>query len=130
MGERAFGAQVGFGVATRYALDIGLDAIAERIGRSSARLRTELDRIDRVAVRDEGTDRCGIVTFTVDGIAAADVKRALGAVGINIGAPADVNAQWDLGTRGIDAVARAGVHYFNDDAELDRLVAAVADLTP
>jgi len=128
LGERAFGAQVGLGVATRYALDTGLDAIAERVGQLSARLRTELDRIERVTVRDDGADRCGIVTFTVDGVTAAVVKQVLGIAGINIGAPTDVNAQWDLGARGIEAVARAGVHYFNDDRELDRLVDAVTDL--
>lgn len=129
LGERGFAAQVGLGTATRYALDIGLEAIADRVGRLAERLRTELDRIDRVTVRDEGADRCGIVTFTVDGIAAVAVKETLGVAGINIGAPADVNAQWDLGRRGIEAVARAGVHYYNDDREIDHLVQAVADLT-
>ena len=129
LGERGFAAQVGLGVATRYALEIGLEAIAERVGGLAERLRTDLGSVERVTVHDEGADRCGIVTFTVEGLTAAAVKEAVGIAGINIGAPADVNAQWDLGARGIDAVARAGVHYFNDDHELDRLVAAVADLT-
>lgn len=129
LGERAFAAQIGLAEATRYALDIGLDAITERVGDLAGRLRGGLEAVDRVTVRDTGTDRCGIVTFTVDGLGAATVKQAVGAAGVNIGAPADINAQWDLGERGIEAVARAGVHYFNTEHELDRLVEAVADLT-
>lgn len=129
LGERSFAAQAGLAEATRYALDVGLDAIAERVGELAGRLRAQLDGIDQVCVRDQGHDRCGIVTFTVDGIPAATVKNSLGTAGINVGAPADVNAQWDLGRRGIEAVARVGVHYFNHDVELDRLIDAVADLT-
>ena len=128
LGERPFAAQVGLAVATRYALEIGLDAIADRVDELAGRLRTELSGLDRVTVRDTGRDRCGIVTFTVDGLTGGSVKQALGAAAINIGSPADVNAQWDLGTRGIEAVARVGVHYFNTDDELDRLVEAVAGL--
>jgi selenocysteine lyase/cysteine desulfurase len=125
-GERSFAAQAGLAAATRYALDVGLAAIADRVLALADRLRSDLGQVERVRIRDEGVDRCGIVTFTVDGTPAVTVKEQLGAVGINIGAPARINAQWDLGERDIDAVARAGVHYFNTEAELDRLVDAVS----
>ena len=69
------------------------------------------------------------VTFTVDGMLGATVAQTLRTTGVNIGSPADVNAQWDLGIRGIEAVARAGVHYFNTDDELDRMVEAITALT-
>lgn len=130
LGERSFAAQVGLAEATRYALDVGLDTIAERVGMLAERLRGQLAGLDLVRVRDEGDDRCGIVTFTLEGLTAAEVRSSLGAAGINIGAPGAVNARWDLGRRNIDAVARVGVHYFNSEHELDRLVDAVADLTP
>lgn len=128
LGERNFAAQAGLAVATRYALDIGLDAIATRVRELADRLRTELGRVERVQLRDEGIDQCGIVTFTIDGVPALMVKQQLGEIGINIGAPGAINAQWDIGTRGIEAVARAGVHYFNTDAELDRLVDALSTI--
>jgi cysteine desulfurase/selenocysteine lyase len=125
-GERSFAAQAGLAAATRYALDVGLTAIADRVSALAERLRTDLGRVERVMIRDEGVDRCGIVTFTVDGTPAATLKEQLGAVGINIGALTRANSQWDLGERNIDAVARAGVHYYNTEAELDRLVDAVS----
>lgn len=125
LGERPFAAQIGLAEATRYALEIGLDAIADRVDALAEQLRHQLAALDRVTVRDTGLDRCGIVTFTVDGISGGSVDQVLGDAGINIGSPADVNAQWDLGARGIGDVARAGVHYFNTEGELDRMVEAV-----
>lgn len=123
LGERSFAGQVGLAVATRYALDVGLPAIAERVGLLAERLRSALASIGRVVVRDEGLDRSGIVTFTVDGHAAAEVQRRLAEVGVFVGAPGRLNAQWDLGPRDIEAVVRAGVHYFNTDDEVDKLAA-------
>jgi len=56
------------------------------------------------------------------------VRKVLSRQGINVSAPGRRNAQFDLGGRGLDIVVRAGVHYFNTDEEIDRLVAAVASL--
>jgi selenocysteine lyase/cysteine desulfurase len=128
LGERSYAGQIGLAVATRYALDVGIESIAARISGLSGRLRAELSEIERVVVRDEGGDRSGIVTFTVDGRTALDVYADLADAGVFVGAPGRRNAQWDLGTRGIDAVVRVGVHYFNIDDELDRLVEAVSDI--
>ena len=127
-GERNFGGQVGLAVATRYALEVGLDAIADRVSGLADGLRRDLTAIERVTVHDEGIDRCGIVTFGVDGIAAADVQRRLSERGINVGAPARTNAQWDIGRRDLDAVIRAGVHYVTTDDELARLTEAVTEI--
>ncbi|MEO6653819.1 MAG: aminotransferase class V-fold PLP-dependent enzyme [Ilumatobacteraceae bacterium] len=127
-GERSHAAQIGLAVATRYALDIGLDAIADRVVALAAGLRDQLGGIDGVTVCDQGRDRCGIVTFTVDGVEADEVRTTLSTARINVGAPAQFNAQWDLGRREIDAVVRAGIHYFNTTDELARLVDGVADI--
>lgn len=120
-GEYGFGAKVALGVATDYMLDIGVDAIADRVGSLSEQLRTQLESIDGVHVHDEGRERCGIVTFTVDGVGAADMGTVLRANGVNTSAPQRAAAQLDLGARGIGEVIRAGVHYFNTTDELDRL---------
>ncbi|MCP3857588.1 MAG: aminotransferase class V-fold PLP-dependent enzyme, partial [Actinomycetia bacterium] len=125
-GEQNYAGKVGLGVATQYALDIGIDAIAQRIAVLAGRLRSELAAIDGVEVRDEGVEQCGIVTFTVAGHEAKAVFQALQDRGVNVSAPGVHNAQNDLAPRGLDAVVRAGVHYFNTDADLDSLLTVVA----
>jgi len=127
-GEQNFAGKAGLGVAIDYALELGLDDIRSRVDELATALRNGLGQLPGVAVHDEGTVQSGIVTFTVAAQAAADVKVALGAAGINVSAPGRRNAQLDIGLRGIDAVVRAGVHYFNTADEIDRLLAAVAAL--
>jgi cysteine desulfurase / selenocysteine lyase len=36
----------------------------------------------------------------------------------------------DLEPRGLDVMVRASVHYFNDEGELDRFAALLAELAP
>ena len=124
-GEFGYGAKVGLAVATRYLLDVGVASIADRVQTLAARLRTELASIDGVHVHDQGRVRSGIVTFTVDGIASPDMTATLRAHGVNTSSPHRTAAQLDLGARGINDVVRAGVHYFNTDNELDRMLEIV-----
>lgn len=127
-GEQNYAGKVGLATATRYALDLGLDAIAERVRFLAHRLRSGLELIDDVVVRDLGRERGGIVTFTHARHDAPTVGRHLAEHGINVSTPGRRNAQWDIGARGIDAVVRAGVHYVNTEAELDRTLEVVAAL--
>ncbi len=127
-GEFGYGAKVGLGVATNYMLDIGLDAIEERVTALSGLLRFDLSAIPKVRLLDQGTKKCGIVTFEVDGVAAADVQAVLAAQGINVSTPGVMLAQLELGPRSIEAVVRAGIHYFNTEEEVARFCEAVADL--
>ena len=63
------------GVAIDHALALGIDAIAERVGRLSDSPRATTPVGDGVAVHDGGGPRSGIVTFTVEGASPAEVKR-------------------------------------------------------
>lgn len=128
LGERNYAGQIGLATATRYALDVGLEAIRDRVTDLAGRLRRSLAGLDGVTVLDEGLDRSAIVTFDVAGSAPDDVAFELGTRGINVGAPGRHNAQWDIGRRGHEAVVRVGVHYFNTDDEVDRLLTAVAEI--
>lgn len=112
--------KLGLGVAVDYALDWGLDAIWDRIRDLGDGLRRRLDRIPGVTVRDLGVERCGLVSFTVDGRPAPEVQAALGADAINIAVSPANFTLLDMDRRGFDALARASVHYYNTDAELDR----------
>lgn len=127
MGEFGFGAKVGLGVATNYMLDIGIGVIADRVKTLADLLRFDLSAIPGVQVRDKGTHKAGIVTFTIDGTPSMQAQQDLASKGFNVSAPQMVRGQLDLGQRGIEGVVRAGVHYYNTEEEVARFCEAVAD---
>jgi selenocysteine lyase/cysteine desulfurase len=117
--------RLGFGVAVDYALGWGLPAIELRVADLAERLRGLLREVPGVTVHDRGVRRCGIVGFTVAGRAAAEVSAGLRAAGINTSVAAASDVQYDLAARGKGDLVRASVHYYNTEAELDHLVAAL-----
>src|SRR5262249_37409353 len=72
--ENNYAARLGLGVAIDYALAIGMEPIAARSRALSDRLRAALREIRGVTVHDLGDRPASIVTFTVPGIEAEDVK--------------------------------------------------------
>ena len=123
--ERNYAATIGLGVAVDYALSWGLEAIETRVTALAAELRQRLQALDGVRVHDRGMRRCGIVTFTVDGVPAHDVQRRLAEGGVNTSVSLVQYAQLDLPQRGLPDLVRASVHYYNTEDELDRLVTAM-----
>ena len=128
--ESNVAARIGLGVAVDYALDWGLDAIRERVWSLGGWLRTLLDAIPGVTLRDRGAERCGIVTFTVEGVDPDAVKAAVGAKGFNVSVSRASSTRFDMDGRGLASVARASPHYYNTEAELELFAEAVAALVP
>jgi selenocysteine lyase/cysteine desulfurase len=124
--ERSVANQLGLGTAVDYALALGVDAIAARVIALAASLRDQLLEVPGLTLHDRGVERCGIVTFTIDGVDVYELAAALRAQGINISVSAIDFARHDFEGRGLDAVGRASVHYYNTDDELARLVDAIA----
>jgi cysteine desulfurase / selenocysteine lyase len=124
--ETNYAAKIGLGVAVDYALSWGLPAIEPRITELADHLRQRLQALDAVEVRDQGTRRCGIVTFTVDGVPAREVQSHLSAGGVNVSVSLADYARWDLPGRGLTDLVRASVHYYNTDDEIDRLIQTLA----
>jgi len=127
-GEFGYAAKVGLGVAMNLALDLGVDAIEQRITTLADRLRAELPSIDGVHLYDRGERTCGNVTFTVDGQNALDITHALRELKINTAAPPARASLLDIGSHGIEAVVRVSPHYYNTEAEVDRFLEALATL--
>jgi len=121
-------AKIGFGVALDYARDWGLEAIWARLRALADRLRTGLSAISGVEVLDRGALQGAIVTFSVSGRQPGDVRDALHDAGINVWVVEATAARLDFDARGLTAVVRASVHYFNTDDELDHCCEAVAAL--
>jgi selenocysteine lyase/cysteine desulfurase len=123
--ETNYAAKIGLGVAADYALSWGLEAIEARITALAADLRERLQALDGVRVHDQGRRRCGIVTFTVDGVPAEQVQRRLAESGVNTSVSYASSARFDLPCRGLTELVRASVHYYNTEEELNRLVSAL-----
>ena len=120
--------KIGLGVAIDYALGWGMEAIWARVRALADLLRAELARVPGVAVRDLGEVRCGIVTFTKEGIAADAIKQKLAAQRINVTTSGRASTLLDMAARRLDAVVRASVHYYNSEDEVARFARAVAAL--
>ncbi len=121
-------ARLGLGAAVDYLLELGPDQVEQAVRARAGRLRGGLSTIDGVTIRDPGLDRCGIVTFTVEGVAPDDVRTALAHQDVTVTTSVRRSAMIDMDRRGIDAVTRASPHYFVSDGEIDRAVAAVAEI--
>lgn len=118
--------RIGLAAAVDYALDIGLEAIYDRVRYLANLLRERLADLPQVVLRDLGQERCGIVTFTKTGETASAIHRRLGISGINISASSARYARLDLDARGLDELARASLHYFNTEEEIETFCQALA----
>ena len=90
-------------------------------------LRSRLGGLPGVELRDLGAERCGIVTFSVEGHAAQDVTRRLSGEGINTSVSAPSSTLLDMEDRNLDALVRASVHYYNTEEEVARFCAALEE---
>ncbi|EOD62957.1 aminotransferase class V-fold PLP-dependent enzyme, partial [Amycolatopsis vancoresmycina] len=98
-----------------------------RVASLAATLRSRL--VDAGArVHDAGARKCGLVTFTVDGTPAAEIKARLAEANINTSLSTRTSAQYDFTARGLPDLVRASVHYYNTEDEIDLLVRQVEKL--
>jgi len=128
--ENYIAGKIGLGVAIDYALGWGLQAIRERVYALADGIRARLAALRGVAVHDLGVEKCGIVSFTVDGHDPHAVKRGARAAGINIDTSSAFSTRIDMEARDLQLVNRLGVHYYNSEAEIDRFLDYVEGLAP
>ena len=124
--ETNYAAKIALGVAVDYALDWGIAPIWDRVQGLGQALRDRLAELPKVTVLDVGAVRCGIVSFAIDGLAGVEVQRRLRADGINVSVSPRRYTRIDMEDRGLTEVIRASAHYYNTEAEIDRLVERLA----
>jgi len=78
--------------------------------------------VPELTLRDRGAQQCGIVTFTLDGVDPYPCAAWMREQHVNISVSTIDFARRDFEQRGLTAVLRASVHYYNTDDELDRLL--------
>lgn len=119
---------IGLGAAVDYALDWGMDDIHDRITSLAGTLRASLNTIPGVTVRDIGSEKCGITTFTKDGVEPDTIKAKLAEKRINVSVSRVGSTRIDMENRGLKEVVRASAHYYNTDQEIEKLCEAVEAL--
>ena len=126
--EASYALQLGLGRAIDYALELGIESIWERVRTLGDLLRRELAALDGIAVHDLGVTKCGIVTFTAEGLSAELLARELGAQAINVDISTPEDTRLDFEARSLEPMIRASVHYFNTEDEIACFCAAVDEI--
>lgn len=128
MWEMSYALLLGLGAAAEYALEVGLDTGRDRARELAGRARRQLAEIDGVRVLDRGREQCAIVTAAFAAHDGAEIKLKLRERGINTSSPSRDDAVIDMDAKGATSALRISPHYYNSEDEVDRGVAAVADL--
>lgn len=114
--------KVGFAQAIDYALGWGLDNIWARVSGLAARLRNRLLEVPGVVVHDIGDTKCGIVTFSHPKVSAGQIADDLSKLRINVSTSTPLGTRIDMDARGLSAIVRASVHYYNSEDEVEQFV--------
>ena len=119
---------VGLAAAIRYLQDIGLEEVHKHEKALTGYLLNELNQIPGIAIVGP-TDislRGGTVSFTLDGIHPHDLGQYLDSAGIAV--RTGHHCAWPL-TRalGVPATTRASLYLYNDNSDIDALIAAIKD---
>ena len=132
-GTRDVAGILGHGVAMEFHNLLGRDRVEARCRELSARLREHLQRSPRVRILTPAQPElsAGILTFSVDGLSAGLLARRLleehdMAVKVAQGTYAFVPDP-DAAGESYNAL-RVSTHIYNDEAEVDRLAAAVGEM--
>ncbi|MEV1170094.1 aminotransferase class V-fold PLP-dependent enzyme [Nonomuraea sp. NPDC049784] len=123
--EYGVAARLGLGAAIDEALVWGLENIRDRVYALADHLREQLTELPGCQVHDQGAERCGIVTFTLDGTPADEVKARLAAQSINVSVSRAPSTRLDMTDRGLGELVRASVHYYNTEEEIAQLYAVL-----
>lgn len=122
-------ARLGLGAAVDYLLALGPEEVYAAVADRAGYLRKALPGVPGVTVRDLGTEHSGIVSFTVDGHEPLELRDRLAEHAVTVTVSHAGSTLLDMTTRGLPAIVRASPHYFVDTDDLDRFVAALAEVT-
>jgi len=128
-GTVSAGDAVGMAAAIRYIQSVGLDVIEQHDGALAERLMEGMKKIPHVNIigNKDAKKRCGIVTFTIDGVHPHDIATLLSDE--NIAIRAGHHCAQPLGAYlGVPATARASLYFYNTEEEVDYLIEKISNL--
>jgi selenocysteine lyase/cysteine desulfurase len=126
--ENSYALRAGLGVAVDYATSLGMDAIQTRVKYLAELCRDGLSSIKGGQVRDIGSEKCGIVSFTIEGMDSDATVAALHKQGVVIGASTPLSTRLDAEARNLPTVMRMAPHYYNTEQEIEQFFTVLKSL--
>lgn len=126
--ENSYALRAGLGAAVDYVKVIGIDLIAERVKYLSEKTRALLNQVPGVILRDIGRQKCGIVSFSIDGQNPGQIVHDMAKAGFAIGASQASSTLIDSERRGLATMLRIAPHYYNTEDEIERAVEQIRSL--
>jgi selenocysteine lyase/cysteine desulfurase len=123
--EMPYALLLGSRAAIEYALGVGLEPIAERVGRLATLTRELLAGLPGVRVLDQGKALCGIVTAHHSAWDPKAILERLWAAGINCRVSPPGVAQIDFARKGVQWALRISPHYYNTEEEIRACLAVL-----
>jgi selenocysteine lyase/cysteine desulfurase len=120
--ENNYAARLGLGVATDYAMSIGLDAIQSRCLTLAQHLRDRLEDIPGATLHDMGVNPAAIVSLSIKGAEAAALKSYLRDRSVNVSVTSPASTLLDAASRRLPPLVRLSPHYYNTEDEMTRAV--------
>jgi selenocysteine lyase/cysteine desulfurase len=77
--------------------------------------------MDGITVHDQGDELCGIITFSISGVTAAEVRTKLAEKNINVNIGFAKSTLYYMNRKGLDGIVRASVHYYNTEEEIEKV---------
>lgn len=126
--EHNVAAKLGLSAAIEQANELGIRHIWERVTELAGYLRALLSATDAVTVADTGSVLSGIVTMYSSKVPADRLQQQLRQQGINTWVSVKSGTLIDMKNRGLDAVLRVSVHYYNTKEEIRTFVRSIKQL--
>lgn len=126
--ENSYALRAGLGAAIDYADKLGIDAISERVFSLADRLRSSLAEDPRLTLLDIGVEKCGIVSFSIEGTDPRRIVRDMAHSGFAIGSSLASSTRLDSERRNLSTSLRMAPHYYNTEAEVVSAARHIHDL--
>jgi selenocysteine lyase/cysteine desulfurase len=110
---------------------LGVAPIRQRIQQLASLVREQMAEVAGLKLQDCGAapDQSGLVSFTLEGWEAVEIKKRLATKGINIGANGVPYTPLDMQARGLVSIARISVSHLNTESEIDKLLMALREMS-
>jgi selenocysteine lyase/cysteine desulfurase len=127
--ERNMAIQVAFTAALEYALELGMEAIQERVLALNRYLQEQVQAVPGVALRDPSPAESGITTLRIDyPDGGPALNKRLRAAGVNGSTVLRLRDPINFPAGEPDWGLRWSPHYYNTEAEVDRAVGILREV--